>query len=863
MPLKEKRFLIIKMKKYIIDNWLHLAIIGVFVIISAIYFYPVLEGQGLRQGDYITAIGMQKELKDFHEATGEYSGWTNSMFSGMPSYQISGTHTFNIHNLLMKILRFALPYTTMAIFFIYLLGFYFMLSSLKFRKSIAVIGALAFALSSYNIIIIAAGHITKCYAIAYMPAVLAGVIYLFDKKYIAGFLILTFSLGIEIACNHPQILYYLAILCATYVAYKFILLFVEKKDDSKQLLKACGISAIAIIFAVLPNIANLWTTWEYGKYSTRSQSELTSRKQSSGLDKDYAFAWSYGKAETMTLLIPNFKGGATGYLNQDETALKAISESGDRQISDAAGHQNHYWGNQPFTSGPVYAGAVIVFLFVLGLLIVKNSIKWWLLGATIISMILSWGNNAAIITDLLFDYFPLFNKFRSVSMALVIAQVCIPFLAMIALKEYSENPEYFNSRRKDFYIAIGITGGLCLLFWLFPGITETLSDQETASIAEAKALENGQYAAQYDILAKTMENARKSILSADALRSLLFIIATVIILALFGMGRMKAKIMFVAIALLVVADMWIVDYRYLGPKDYVTQSQAESEFQVSPADNFILKDSDPNFRVLNLNANVFNDAKTSYFHKSIGGYHGAKLRRYQEFIDTILATNVYAAQRLTQMYHQNQKTLSDVNDFVTNNPAFNMLNTKFIIYDPQQIPIINMNTCGNAWFVNKYELVESADQEIGSLTKNNPKETAVINKNMFKDFVATLPQDQITLKDSGVISLAEYKPNYLKYNSLLPQKERLAVFSEIYYPKGWNAYIDGKPTQHVCADYILRAMVVPAGEHTIEFKFEPTSVKVGTQISTISSILLIIALVAYIINRIKTKETLTQEIEKI
>ena len=847
------------MKKFINDNWQHLLVVVAFVFISAIYFYPVLEGQGLRQGDYITALGMQKELKDFREATGEYSGWTNSMFGGMPSYQISGTQQFNIHNLLMKILHLALPYTTMAIFFIYLLGFYFLLSSLKFKKSIAIIGALAFALSSYNIIIIAAGHITKCYAIAYMPAVLAGVIYLFNKNYISGALIFTFALGIEIACNHPQILYYLAILCGLYVVYKFIIEY--KKGDVKPLIKSSIVAVVAIIFAVLPNIATLWTTWEYGKYSTRSQSELSSRQQSSGLDKDYAFAWSYGKAETMTLLIPNFKGGASGYLGQNEKAQKVISASGNRQISDAASSQNQYWGNQPFTSGPVYAGAVIVFLFVLGLFIVKNPIKWWLLGATIVSMIMSWGNNAAFITDLLFDYFPMFNKFRSVSMALVIAQVCIPFLAVIALKEYSENPDYIKTKAKDFYIALGITGGLCFIFWVAPGLTTTLSDQEAASIAEATS-QNVQYAAQYELLAKTMQDARQAILSADALRSLLFILITAVVLYLFGIGRIKNNVLFIIIGLLVVADMWTVDYRYLGPSDYVTRSQVANEFVPSAADNFILKDNDPDFRVLNLSANVFNDAKTSYFHKSIGGYHGAKLRRYQEFIDTVLGNNVYAAQRLVQMYRQNQKSLSDVHEFVVNNPAFNMLNTKFIIYDPQQMPIINMNTCGNAWFVNKYELVENADQEIGSLTKNNPKETAVINKNMFKDFVPTLPQDQIVLKDSGVISLAEYKPNYIKYNSL-SQKDRLAVFSEIYYPKGWEAYIDGKPTQHICADYILRAMVIPAGEHTVEFKFNPVSVKAGTTIATISSILLLIALIGFIIYQIRKTEVevLNKEIE--
>lgn len=812
---------------------LHIAVVAVFIVASAIYFYPIMDGQELIQGDFVHSKGMAQELVEYEQATGDESSWTGSMFGGMPAYQIKSPSSFNIHALMQKALRLFLPYSTMAIFFVYLLGFYFLLTSLDFKRGIAIVGAFAFALSTYNIIIIAAGHITKCYAIAYMAPVLAGVIYVFKKKYLLGGLLMTLALGIEISCNHPQILYYLAILCFFYAVYRFVMAYKEKALPDFG--KAAAVVAVACVFAVLPNITNLWTTWEYGKYSTRSQSELTTKQESSGLDKDYALAWSNGVSESFALFIPEFKGGASDALGNDPDAMKAIQGN---QLAQQIANQNHYWGDQPFTSGPVYVGAIIFFLFVLGMFIVKSSAKWWLFGATAVSLILSWGYHLGGFTDFIFNYVPLYNKFRAVSMTLVIAQVCIPFLAVMALKEFAENPDYLKTRKKEIYISLGLTAGLCFLFWIAPSVTSLLSAQESAVINDT-IQKGGDDAALYQQFKDGLESARSSILSSSALRSLGFILVAVAVMALFSIMKWKESTLYIIVGILIVADLWLVDYRYLGPKDYKYASEA-NVFNPSVADTFIKKDTDPDFRVLDLTRNVFNDGVTPYFHKTIGGYHGAKLRRYQEFIDTVLAPAVNGALYVAR------NTPDKLSDYIRTSPALNMLNTKFVITDPNAFPLVNLDTYGNAWFVNRYELVESADKEIESLKRCDPRKTAVINKKQFESFISQLPSEQIFAEDSSVIALAEYRPNYLKYNSLT-FRDRLTVFSEIYYPKGWQAYIDGKPADHVCADYILRAMVIPAGQHTIEFKFDPSSVRVSKVIAAIASIIVILAALALIV----------------
>ncbi len=823
----------------------HIIAVIAFILISVIYFHPVLQGEELRQYDNIQAAGMSHEITQFEQQTGEYSAWTNSMFGGMPSYQIKAPESFNIHLMLQRFLHLFLPYSTMAIFFVYLLGFYLLLTSLKFRQGISIVGALAFAFSSYNIIIIAAGHITKCYAIAYMAPVLAGIIHCYNKEYIKGFFLTAFALGIEIACNHPQIVYYLGILCGVFFVWKAVCAYLESKKEKepadgdtawKSFGKATAVVAIAGVFAILPNITNLWTTWEYGKYSTRSQSELSSRQESSGLDKNYAMAWSYGKMESLNLLIPNFRGGASQYIGNDADAMKAVK---DNTYAQSVARTSQYWGDQPGTSGPVYLGAIVVFLFVLGLFIVKSNAKWWLLAGTAVSIIMSWGNNCNLITDLLFDYFPLYNKFRSVSMALVIAQVCVPFLAMMALKEITDNADLLKTKKKELYISLGITAGLCLIFWLIPSLAGSfLSSEESATFAEI-IKEQPNVAGQYQAFSDNIVYARKALFCSDALRSAIFILLAGLVLFLYSNKTFKTRGLVLALGALITIDLWAVDVRYLGTDDFRPENNSASVFRPSAADQFIIKDTDPDFRVFNLTTDAFNEAQTSYYHKSIGGYHGAKMRRYQEFISALLNPSIEIAMDAAK------KSPEKLSEIMTNIPMLNMLNCKYIIANREQFPIINMNTYGNAWFVNKYDAVETADQELVSLRRQDPRQTAVINKNIYSGYMNQLPKDQIVAEDSSAIVLNEYKPNYLSY-SADAKRDRLAVFSEIYYPKGWQAYIDGKAVDHICANYILRALVVPAGQHKIEFKFDPTSVRVGKIIAALASILLILGLIAYL-----------------
>ena len=817
----------IVMKQKLLKLSPHLLITFIFVLVSAIYFFPIIEGKGLIQGDNTQSSGMSQELLKFEKNNkGQESNWTNSMFGGMPAYQIKSPGTFNIHLYLQRFLRLALPYTTMAILFIYLFGFYILLVSLDINKWLALLGAAAFALSSYNIIIIEAGHITKAYAIAYMAPVLAGTIMLYNKKYIYGGLLTAFALGMEIASNHPQITYYLAFMVAIYLIFQFVKDFKQKQLPAFT--KASVILGIAVILAVLPNLTSLLTTYEYGKFSTRGQSELTKKQESSGLDKSYVNAWSYGIDETFTLLIPNFKGGASGAIGNNPTAIDKVKN----EYKETIAGQNQYWGTQPFTSGPVYAGAIIFFLFILGLFIVKSTIKWWILATTLLSVMLSWGGNFTLFTDLFYNYFPMYNKFRSVSMTLVMASITMPLLAILAVKELINNTELIKKHRNDIFIAFAVTGGLALLFWIIPSITSFITTDEMQMINDAKA-KSPQYAEQYNQIVANLELARQAIFRADAMRSFIFILLAMGTLLSAWYLKLKKEYVLTVLGLLIVADMWVIDRRYIGNDSFQKNTVVKNQFAPTFADEFITKDTDPNFRVLNLTRNVFNDGVTPYYHKSIGGYHGAKLERYQELID------YYLAPAVDNMYNTLKNNPDKAMDVITGTQVTNMLNTKYIIVDPNAMPLINMKAYGNAWFVSGFELVTNADEEIERLGKINPRTTAVINKTKFQPFVNSLPKNQIFNDDTSAIVLTSYKPNHLVYDAYTIT-DRLALFSEIYYPKGWNCYIDGKPVDHVNANYVLRAAMIPAGRHKVEFKFEPATVKTGKIIALISSVLLIL-----------------------
>ncbi|MCF6240961.1 MAG: YfhO family protein [Bacteroidales bacterium] len=805
-----------------------------FIALSFIYFNPVLEGKVLPQMDNIHAKGISHELAQYHDETGRYSQWTNSMFGGMPAYQIYIGETNNIYLYIQRFLRLGLPYTTVAILFIYMFGFYLLLLSLRFNHWQSILGGMAFGLASYNIIIIAAGHITKTYAIAYMAPVIAGVLMAYRGKYLWGGIITAFALGVEISTNHIQIIYYLALMIVLLILTQFVYAIIEKKF--KDFFKASVVLAVAAVLAILPNITGLATTYEYGKESIRGKSELTDNmhNKSSGLDKDYALAWSYGKDETLTLLIPNAKGGASAPIGANMDVLEDVNP----QFVEYVAKSSSYFGNQPFTSGPVYLGAILIFLFVFGLFTIKGSVKWWLFAAALLGILLSWGKNLEWFTDIFYYYVPMYNKFRTVSMALVITSFAVPLLAMMVLKEVMDDRGFIAKNKKWFYISLGITAGLSLIFYLIPdAFFNFLSNAEIARF-DAQKSESAQAAQQLNLYIEGLKSARMNIFKADAIRSSFFIILAAA--ALWGYSSVKAikeTHLLAALAILILADMWTVDKRYLNEDMFRKKSFVRNEFPKTPADEVILKDADPDFRVLSYLHSPINDGYTPYYHKSIGGYHGAKLRRYQDIIDRYLGFEVQAVAQARQ-----SDTTGNLAGLFSKTNIINMLNTKYVIFSPKEVEL-NWQALGHAWFVDDYELVNNADEEIAALATFNPAKTAIIDKR-FENQVKDLPKEFFSL-DTGYIELVKYEPNYLKYKAYTPKK-RLAVFSEIYYDKGWNAFIDGFPVDHLRVNYILRALVIPEGVHEIEFRFEPKTYHISKNIAMGSSILVVLLLLAIV-----------------
>jgi len=806
-----------------------------FIVISFAYFNPVLDGKKLPQMDNTHARGMAKELVDFEKNNpGEYSGWTNSMFSGMPAYQIKGPRTFNIHYYIYRLVSLNLPYTTVAILFIYMLGFYILLITLKVDKWVSFIGALAFGFSTFNIIYILAGHITKTYAIGFMAPVIAGVILTFRKKYIAGGILTTIALGMEIAVNHVQITYYLAIAIAIYALVEFI--YSAKQKDFKPFFMSSVVLILAAVLAVGPNITNLLTTWEYGEESIRGKNELTEKKidNESGLDKEYAFAWSYGKTETFSLLIPNAVGGGSGQIGNVEGALDDV----DRQFKQVIAGWQQYWGAQSFTVGPVYFGAIVCFLFILGLFYVRGRIKWWIFAGTVLSVLLSWGSNFSWFNDLFFEYFPLYNKFRTPMTTLMIAQVLVPFLAVLALWEIIKDPAIIRQNKRGFFIALAITGGLSLLFGLLPSLFTDFINASDKRILDYYEAQVG--AQTINALVDNLAKARATIVRQDAFRSFAFIALAAVALWLFYKKTIKRNHVIIALGILILVDLWVIARRYVNQDSFVSERTAKNEFVKSPADEVILKDTDSYFRVFNISRDPFKEVHTSYFHKSIGGYHGAKLQRYQDLIEYYLTPSMDIIRKTLQ---DSVKTQS-IHTVLQQQQVLNMLNARYIIVNPQGMPLINTSAFGNAWTVENIEMVPNADEEINALSEFNLQNTAVI-EDEFADYIADFkPQP----KDSGNISLIKlttYEPNFLQYQANM-KKDELVVFSEVYYPKGWNAYIDGKKKEHIRANYILRAMIVPEGNHLIEFRFEPQSLATGRTLASVSSIVVILIILVYL-----------------
>ena len=800
-----------------------------FVIISFVYFSPaVLQGRVLAGDDHVGMIGANQDVVDYGAKTGIHSRWTNSIFSGMPNYQMAPSYKSQMPiKFLGKVYHLFLP-TYVWYLFVLLLGFYIMLRVLGVSVLLSAIGAVAWAFSSYFLIIIGVGHIWKVMVLAYIPPTIAGVLLTYRGKYLAGGLLAAFFAALQICGNHLQMTYYFLIVILLLVIAEAVL--AVKAKEVPKFLKATGVLLIAAIIAIGVNISNLYHTYEYSKETMRGGSELVKsdveNQTADGLDRDYITQWSYGIGETFSLLIPEVKGGASNIpLTSHRAAIQKIAPNNRQYLAQFGS----YWGEQPGTSGPVYAGAFILFLFILGIFIVKGPVKWALVVATVLSILLSWGHNFMWFTNLFIDYMPLYSKFRTVASILVIAEFTIPFLAVLALKQIIDDPAILKKRKGAFWASAALTGGLALLFAVMPRIffPNYVSSSELAAISSLNEQSRLMFMGM-------LEDVRVAIFTADAWRSFAIVAIGVVLLLLFRGGKLKANITLALCAVLCLVDLWSVDKRYVNDSNFITPKALNKVAEKSAADEAILMDEDPDYRVLNLSVNVFNDNTTSYWHKSIGGYSAVKLGRYQEVIEEHLSPEIM------DLYEEAGKTGGDLGVIpVEKLPVIDMLNTRYIIFplsDGTVFPLANPNALGNGWFVDKVMTVDGANAEIDALHNINPAEVAVVDKS-FIDAVGNGGAQ-------GTVVLTDYAPNRLVYETD-SNAPGTAVFSEVYYPT-WQAFIDDNEVKVGRADYILRALAVPAGRHKIEFVFDPVSLKITETIATISYIIMVLAALAII-----------------
>lgn len=793
----------------------HAIAIILFLGLGFAYFPDVLEGKQLGGHDNATFAGMSREIADFRKETGKEALWTNSMFGGMPGYMISTIYKGNSLNFLDRIMQ-AGP-RPVSFVFLYLVGFYLLLISFRVNPWLALVGAIAFAFSSYNFVILAAGHNSKAIAIGYMAPVIAGIILTFRGKRWLGGAITGIALALQIKAGHPQITYYT--LMIVFIFGLTQLYFAIREKYFKDLLVTVAILLVAVGFSVASNASRLWTTLEYGKYSMRSRSELTREAgdQTSGLTKSYATQWSYGIDETFSLLIPGFKGGSSdGSLSENSETYRLFAQNNPSQAAEVVKHLPLYWGTQTSTLGNVYVGAIVVFLFVLGMFIGDRRIKWWLLAATILGIMLAWGKNFMFLTDFFMDHVPGYNKFRTVSMTLVIPALAMPILAMITMHQVL----FGDIDKKKLFTALkwsaGIVGGISLLFALFPDLAGNFVSAQDSNYQPA--------------LADALRADRRSLLRMDALRSAIFTGLTAGMILLFKMEKIKPNVVIVGLALLFLADMWPVDKRYLNKGHFSNKRQAAQPYTPSAADQFIMAQPGFNERVLNLTVAIFQDASTSYFHQSVGGYHGAKMRRYQDIIETGLMADINSLYGGLQS--QNYVTVDSI---LARTNVLNMINTRYILINPETQPITNRHALGNAWFVDQVRVVQNADEDVATLAKIDVAKEATLDAR----FEELLNGKVFQPDPSATIALLEYSPNRMVYKSE-SATEQLAMFSEVYYEEGWQATIDGVEADHLRMDYILRGMVIPQGSHEIVFEFHPRSYYAGTTVSLISSLLLLL-----------------------
>lgn len=839
----------------------HLIAVVTFAILTFIFFKPLFNGKVIHQSDIIQHRGMSKELLDYRNTEHKEALWTNSMFGGMPAYQISTLYPGNWTDHLDRLFHLYLPHPSGHIFMCFL-GFFILLLCLDINPWLAFIGAIAYGFSSYFFIILEVGHNSKANAISYLAPVLGGIVLLMKGKKWLGFTLTALFMALELNANHVQITYYgFIIFCFVFASYFFIAVQNKKLKDffvaAALFILGCGIG-------FLPNAGSLMATNEYGMYSTRGKTELTidqnlkSNKQdiTSGLDKSYALMYSHGIWETMTFLIPDFKGGPSGYIGDEhKDALKSI----DPQLREQIAGSNQYFGDQGGTSGPVYIGAIVIFLAFMGLFVVKHPLKWPLIIATLLSVMLAWGRFFEGFSHFFLDYIPGYNKFRAVSMILVIAEFTIPLLAILAVQEFITKADTNKSIKLSFLntsidlkkiliLSFVVVGGFCFIGYLMPQTINTFfapgEEQQLVDMFKKNGASTEQIAQIMPDYLSNLEKARIAIFKSDALRSGIFISLAAIALFLFLTRKIKQEILFLIVGLGFLIDQWPVAARYLNDKNYISKTQFETPPQKTAADEQILTDKSPDYRVLNLTVGPFMDATTSYYHKSIGGYHGAKLKKYDELISFHLFKEMnYFSDNITMV-----KDDSTLNLLTQKMNVLNMLNTKYIIWPgkEQPIAILNPQANGNAWFVKSVKTVANADSEIVALYDLNTKQQAVVQQKNKENIAAQY-------SDKGTINMKSYKPNDLIYETESSNKG-FVVFSEIYYPKGWNVYLDDQKSNYTCVNYLLRGMEVPAGKHKIEFRFEPEVYKKGNMIAMTGSILLFISIFAGLYLSFKRKE---------
>ena len=803
----------------------HLIALLLFTVISFFYFKPVLEGKQLIGHDTESWMCMAKETIDHNETHNDVTLWSNSMFGGMPTYQISMVQPNNFIKYIEDLIH--LYPNSVYNLMLYLIGFYILLLAFRVNPWLAVVGAIVFSFASYNLIIIAAGHNSKAITIAYMAPLIGGVFMAFRRNKLVGSIITALFLSLAVRANHVQILYYTLFILIFFGIVEFI--YSLKNKEIKSFLQSAGMVIAAAIVALGMNATSLLTTYEYSQYTMRGKSNgltVDAQNAQQGLNKDYITQWSYGVGETMTLLIPNFKGGASA------STLDASTETGQKIKSFGVPNVDNfmketqlplYWGDQPGTSGPVYLGAIVIFLFVLGFFLVDKRILWWLVPMIILTLMLSWGKNFMWLTNIFIDYVPMYNKFRTVSMTLVATGFGITLIALLALKEALDSKTDKKKLIRSIFISAGITGGIALIFAIIPSLAGSF-------VAPGDAQLSGDYA----FLKETLPLDRAAMLRSDAFRSLAFILLATVVLWLYTKEKLKSTVAIAFFGILFLADLLPVAKRYLNDDNFARKRRIETLIEPTAADNMILQDKSQ-YRVLDANVNIFNDAKPSYFHKNIGGYHAAKLRRYQELI------NMQIEPEIGQLFGAfgHAKAFSDIAPTLDSLGVLNMLNMKYVIYNKDAAPLINPYANGNAWFVNNVRIAENADQEMKLVGEIDTKHEMVVDKEFASVVLAKTTPDT-----TAHIALKSYLPNHLVYE-FESKTDQMAVFSEIYYDKGWNAYINGQKVDYVRANYLLRAMPLKAGKYDVEFKFEPVSYSLGNTIALSSSVALILSLLGF------------------